>query len=85
MTVAGIDVLQTQGNLQSTGKLTDMAIQGDGFFIVSDGTQQYYTRDGSFNTSLDGSLVNPTSGMKVQGWQADATARSTRRARSPTW
>ena len=73
MTVAGIDVLQTQGNLQSTGKLTDMAIQGDGFFVLSDGAQQYYTRDGSFDTSLDGSLVNPASGLKVQGWQADST------------
>ena len=70
--VAGIDVLQTQGNLQSTGKLTDMAIQGDGFFVLSDGSNQYFTRDGSFDIALDGSLVNPASGLKVQGWQADA-------------
>jgi flagellar hook protein FlgE len=72
MTVAGIDVLQTQGNLQSTGKTTDMAIQGDAFFIESDGTQTTYTRDGAFDIALDGSLANPASGMKVQGWQADA-------------
>ena len=72
MTVAGIDVLQTQGNLQSTGKTTDMAIQGDGFFVMSDGSQTYYTRDGAFDIGLDGSLSNPASGMKVQGWQADA-------------
>jgi flagellar hook protein FlgE len=72
MTVAGIDVLQTQGNLQSTGKTTDMAIQGDGFFIESDGAGTYYTRDGAFDIALDGSLANPASGMKVQGWQADA-------------
>ncbi|MGA3030931.1 MAG: flagellar hook protein FlgE [Candidatus Limnocylindrales bacterium] len=72
MTVAGIDVLQTQGNLQSTGKTTDMAIQGDGFFIESDGSGTYYTRDGAFDIALDGSLANPASGMKVQGWQADA-------------
>ncbi len=71
MTVAGIDVLQTQGNLQSTGKTTDMAIQGDGFFIESDGSGTYYTRDGAFDIALDGSLGNPASGMKVQGWQAD--------------
>jgi flagellar hook protein FlgE len=72
MAVAGIDVLQTQGNLQSTGKTTDMAIQGDGFFVESDGTNTYYTRDGAFDIALDGSLANPASGMKVQGWQADA-------------
>jgi flagellar hook protein FlgE len=72
VTVAGIDVLHTQGNLQSTGKLTDMAIQGDGFFVVANGAQQYYTRDGSFDISIDGTLENPASGLKVQGWQADA-------------
>lgn len=72
MTVAGIDVIHTQGNLQSTGKLTDMAIQGDGFFVLSDGIGQYFTRDGAFDIALDGSLVNPATGLKVQGWQADA-------------
>jgi flagellar hook protein FlgE len=72
VSVAGIDVLHTQGNLQSTGRLTDMAIQGDGMFVLSDGQRQYYTRDGSFDISLDGSLVNPAIGMKVQGWVADA-------------
>ncbi len=75
MTVAGIDVLQTQGNLQTTGVATDMAIQGDGFFVESDGSGTYYTRDGSFNIALDGSLANPASGMKVQGWQADAAGK----------
>ena len=75
MTVAGIDVLQTQGNLQSTGKTTDMAIQGDGFFVESDGGGTYYTRDGAFDIALDGSLANPASGMKVQGWQADSAGK----------
>ena len=70
--VAGIDVLQTQGNLQSTGKTTDMAIQGDGFFVESDGANTVYTRDGAFDIALDGSLANPGSGLKVQGWQANA-------------
>jgi len=71
MTVAGIDVLQTQGNLQSTGRLTDMAIQGDGFFVLSDGGRQFFTRDGAFDTGLGGQLVNSASGLKVQGWVAD--------------
>ncbi len=75
MTVAGIDVLQTQGNLQSTGKTTDMAIQGDGFFIESDGSATTYTRDGAFDIAIDGSLANPASGLKVQGWQADSAGK----------
>jgi flagellar hook protein FlgE len=75
MTVAGIDVLQTQGNLQSTGKTTDMAIQGDAFFIESDGSSTSYTRDGAFDIALDGSLANPASGLKVEGWQADANGK----------
>jgi flagellar hook protein FlgE len=72
VTVAGIDVIQTQGNLQSTGRLTDMAIQGDGFFVLSDGSRQFYTRDGSFDIGLGGQLINPASGMAVQGWNASA-------------
>ncbi|MFN8629894.1 MAG: flagellar hook protein FlgE [Chloroflexota bacterium] len=72
VTVAGIDVIMTQGNLQSTGRLTDMAIQGDGFFVMSDGSREYYTRDGSFDIGLGGNLINPASGLKVQGWNADA-------------
>lgn len=71
--IASIDILQLQGSLQSTGKSTDLAIQGDGFFVLSNGSRQLYTRDGAFDIASDGSLVNPASGMKVQGWQADAT------------
>lgn len=72
VTVAGIDVVQTQGNLQSTGRLTDMAIQGDGFFVLSDGSRQFFTRDGSFDIGLGGQLINPASGMAVQGWNANS-------------
>src|SRR5437762_12131435 len=43
--ISGVDTIQTQGTLQSTGKLTDMAIQGDGFFALSDGKQQFYSRE----------------------------------------
>jgi flagellar hook protein FlgE len=73
VTVAGIDVIMTQGNLQSTGRLTDMAIQGDGFFVMSDGSRQYYTRDGSFDIGLGGHLENPASGLNVQGWNANSS------------
>jgi flagellar hook protein FlgE len=70
--LGGIDTIQTQGTLQSTGKTTDMAIQGDGYFVMSDGRQNFFTRDGSFDLGTDGTLVNPASGLHVMGWQADA-------------
>ena len=69
--ISGIDTIQTQGTLQSTGKLTDMAIQGDGYFVMSDGKQSFYTRDGAFDMGIDGTLVNPSSGLHVQGWMPD--------------
>jgi len=71
VTVAGIDVLHTQGNLQSTGRQTDLAIQGDGFFVMANGTNTFYTRDGAFDIGLDGTLLNPATGLRVLGWQAD--------------
>src|ERR1700681_2027711 len=71
--LGGIDTIQTQGTLQSTGKLTDMAIQGDGYFEMSDGQTNSYSRDGSFDLGTDGTLVNPASGLHVMGWQANAT------------
>jgi flagellar hook protein FlgE len=69
--VAGIDTIQTQGTLQSTGKSTDMAIQGDGFFVMSDGKQNVFTRDGAFDLALDGTLASASSGLHVLGWQAN--------------
>lgn len=69
--IGSIDTLFTQGGLQTTDNPTDFAIQGDGFFIVSDGRQVYYTRDGAFKLSADGGLVN-SGGLRVQGWLADA-------------
>lgn len=72
MTLGGIDNLMMQGSIQSTGKLTDFAIQGDGFFVVSDGEREFYTRDGAFDVGVDGTLVNPANGLRVMGWVADA-------------
>ena len=66
-----MDTLQTQGNLQTTGKLTDMAIQGNGFFLVGSGKNVSYTRDGSFDLDSDGVLVNPANGLKLLGYVAD--------------
>src|SRR5690554_6214207 len=71
MSVASIDVLHTQGNLQTTGKITDLAIEGDGFFILRDGNEQFYTRAGMFSLERDGRLVFPSNGLLLQGWMAD--------------
>lgn len=71
--VGGVDTLFTQGNLQYTGNLTDLAIQGDGFLMVGDGLRQFYTRDGAIVMDADGNLVHASSGLRLLGWQADAT------------
>ncbi len=70
--VGAVDTIHTQGALQLTGKPSDLAIQGDGFFVVSDGSQTLYTRDGAFDIGSDLRLVNPSNGFYVLGWQADA-------------
>jgi len=71
MLVRTIDTIHTQGSLESTGKLTDLAIQGDGFFVLNDGTANRYTRAGIFDINLQKNLVDPSTGLKVMGWQAD--------------
>ena len=70
MTIATIEQVFVQGNLQSTGVSTDVAIQGNGFFIVKDGEESFYTRNGVFGLDKDGTFVNPANGMRVQGWMA---------------
>ncbi len=62
----------TQGAIQRTGRTTDIAIQGDGFFVVNNGNENLYTRAGSFMLDANGNLTTPD-GMLVQGWQADQT------------
>jgi len=68
--IASIDKLMTQGSFQNTGKKTDLAIQGDGFFILSDGRGYYYTRAGNFTLDTNGTLIQASTGYKVQGWKA---------------
>ncbi|MEN6298618.1 MAG: flagellar hook protein FlgE [Anaerolineaceae bacterium] len=63
----------TQGTLQSTGSSNDLAIQGEGFFVYSDGTNIYYSRDGSLSIDAEGYLVNGATGMRIQGWLATGT------------
>ncbi len=70
MTIATVEQVFAQGNLQTTGVSTDVAIQGDGFFILKNGDESFYTRNGAFGLDRDGTLVNPANGMRVQGWMA---------------
>src|SRR5690606_12329897 len=57
----------SQGGTQTTGRGTDLRIQGDGFFVVRSGGEQLYTRAGAFSFDSQGRLVT-SSGQIVQGW-----------------
>ncbi len=61
----------TSGSLQATGINTNLAIQGDGFFVLNQGQNQVYTRDGSFQLNNLKQLVSST-GQNVQGFGVDA-------------
>ncbi len=68
--LGSIDTNMGQGQMETTGQNTDLAIQGNGFFAVKDSTgTTYYTRDGHFGTDANGHLVD-ASGNLVQGWMA---------------
>ncbi len=64
--VAQIDRKFTQGNLEQTGEELDMAISGEGFFVVAGGGSTYYTRAGSFTLTDDGILVDSSTGFTVR-------------------
>lgn len=69
--VASIDVMMLQGTQKLTSRPLDMAILGDGFFLVNNGSRNYYTRDGAFQLNADNKLVMANNGMNVMGWMAD--------------
>lgn len=64
-TIASVDSVQTQSSFQTTGRALDLAVSGDGYFIVKQGNSQYFTRAGNFYLDNNGTLVN-ADGMKVQ-------------------
>lgn len=74
VTIGEVRVLHTQGTLEFTGLETDMAIDGEGFFVVKDVPRfgVYYTRNGQFevdrNNYLVNRLVDGREGLRVQGW-----------------
>ncbi len=69
--VASIDMIFTDGSVQSTGKNTDLCLSGNGLFVVNNGNQRFYTRDGAFEFDAEGNYVLPGSGLFVQGWMGE--------------
>jgi flagellar hook protein FlgE len=70
--IGSIDTIQQQGTLQMTGIETDLAVDGEGYFVVSDGDQRFFTRDGTFAFDTNGRLYDPGTGLVVQGNLANA-------------
>ena len=70
--VSSIDSILTQGTLQNTGVVTDLAIDGDGMFRLGTGQDRFYTRDGTFSFDATGRLYDPGTGLVVQGNVANA-------------
>lgn len=64
--------ITTQGASQTTGNPFDIRISGENFFIVNDGSSNFFTRAGAFTVDSAGNLVMTTNGYKVMGWQPDA-------------
>jgi len=75
-TVSSVETIFKQGSIQNTDKSTDMAISGDGFFVVTSdgGKTSKYTRAGDFTFDSNGNFVDPN-GYIVEGWMADSDYR----------
>ena len=65
--IGSIETMFSQGNLESTGQNTDLAIQGNAFFVVKNGADTFYTRAGNFSVDSNGELVSGVNGAAVQG------------------
>lgn len=66
--VAGTDVNNEQGSLNATNRPTDLAIQGNGYFLTGDSSRIAYTRDGAFDLDSNGDLVHRATGERALGW-----------------
>lgn len=69
--ISSIDTIDTAGSLQNTSRTLDLGIEGDGYFIVNDGTNDYYTRAGNFYLDEEGTLVTGE-GYKVEDTAGNA-------------
>ncbi len=78
ISLSSIDTFHVRGAVQRTDNLTDLAVNGDGFFILSnsaDGMNRTYTRAGNFSLDDDGNLVS-SNGYKVLGYMVDPTTKA---------
>ncbi|HBG26595.1 MAG: hypothetical protein A2Y10_16160 [Planctomycetes bacterium GWF2_41_51] len=64
--ISGVSPNMTQGNIVNTGNPLDMALEGEGYFVLSDGSKSVYTRSGTFAVDASSNLVDPTTGYIVQ-------------------
>ncbi len=73
-----VDTQFAQGGLDTTGLNTDLALNGDGFFILRNAngsSSPVYTRDGAFSLNPNGLLYDPASGLAVQGYTANSSGQ----------
>ncbi len=84
VSVSSTTRIHSQGSVQTTDKNTDVAIDGDGFFMVSDdgGLTNYLTRSGDFKLDAYGNFVN-NAGFVVQGWNINWDTQSIDSSRTP--
>jgi flagellar hook protein FlgE len=68
--VGSIDTILTQGNMESTGQITDLALEGQSYFAYSNGSGTFYSRNGALQYDSTGRLVCPTNGFTLQGMMA---------------
>ncbi len=67
--VAAIETVHSQGNINFTGGNTDVAIQGEGYFVAMDGNNRLFTRGGNFTVDSENKIVQSGTGYRVQGFQ----------------
>ena len=71
--------ISSQGATQTTGNPFDLCITGQSFFVVSDGSDNYFTRAGAFTVDAVGNLVMTSNGYNVMGWGGDDTTGTIRK------
>jgi flagellar hook protein FlgE len=64
--IAGLSPNMTQGNIVNTGNPLDLAIEGEGYFVLNDGQQSIFTRAGAFAVDADSNMVDPATGYRIQ-------------------
>lgn len=83
MSLSSIDVIHGPGSPQSTGKNTDLAIEGEGFFILRNGDNVFYTRAGNFDFDTNKNFYNTSNGMIVEGYLLDPDTGKLKESREP--